>query len=353
MDCSGYSTNRSQQQDDGSMSWASSSSTTSFEGAAAFEQSAELQAASTSQTAEQQTAEQGAAPQPAAGVEARLLALEARLYRSEAANMLDGLGMQMMAKGFAWMAYASLLGQGYAAAWQRFEQTMNTQAEADALPGQIACIVLDVVTAGVLGRVVGGLGRAGKLSEGTVDTLGPTLGKILGLTLAVSPAKAPAAPTDPLTKALGFAEAINGNTAHQVDQLNAWRAALTASDVQIGAEHVTQLRAAIEAFRAVCPLLQAPPDEKTQVLADRFERGLWAEWLPTLLETQVSAQHKPLPRRKKGERGLQYEVAARFNAPGEVVADKLRALGAPLRTPWDATAHTLLLTWAKAQKQML
>ncbi len=348
MDCSGYSTNRARQQDDGSASWASSSSTTSFEGAAAFEQSAELNAASTSQTVESP-----AAPQPVDGVEARLLALEARLYRAEAANMLDGLGMQMAAKGFAWMAYASILGQAYAAAWERFQQTTSAQAEADALPGQIASVVLDVVSAGVLGRVVGGLGRAGKLNEATVDTLGPTLSKILGLTLAVSPAKAPAAPTDPLTKALGFAEEINRNTAHQVDQLNAWRAAITGSDVQIGAEQIAHLRAAIDAWREVCPLLQAPPDESTAVLADRFERGLWAEWLPTLLETKVSARHKPLPRRKKGERGLKYEVSVRFNEPGEVVADKLRALGAPLRTPWDATAHTLLLCWAKAQRQML
>ncbi len=269
MDCSGYSTNRARQQDDGSASWASSSSTTSFEGAAAFEQSAELNAASTSQTVESP-----AAPQPVDGVEARLLALEARLYRAEAANMLDG---------------ASILGQAYAAAWERFQQTTSAQAEADALPGQIASVVLDVVSAGVLGRVVGGLGRAGKLNEATVDTLGPTLSKILGLTLAVSPAKAPAAPTDPLTKALGFAEEINRNTAHQVDQLNAWRAAITGSDVQIGAEQIAHLRAAIDAWREVCPLLQAPPDESTEVLADRFERGLWAEWLPTLLETKVAA----------------------------------------------------------------
>ena len=83
MDCSGYSTNRAQQQDDGSASWASSSSTTSFEGAAAFEQSAELNAASTS-------------PQPT-GADAALQALEGRVHRGEVANILDGLVAEMTA----------------------------------------------------------------------------------------------------------------------------------------------------------------------------------------------------------------------------------------------------------------
>ncbi|MCB9540210.1 MAG: hypothetical protein H6704_28690 [Myxococcales bacterium] len=261
------------------------------------------------------------------------------------ANILDGLVAEMTAKGFAWMGYASLLGQGYAAGWDRFQRTAAQQAEVDALPGQIACLVLDVVTAGVLGGVMGSLGRAGRVSAGTVDTLGPTLAKLLGLGLAVKAPEAPPAPADPLTKALGFAETVNRETARQIGALATWRVAVTASDAPLGPQHVAQTRSAVDAWRKTCPLLKDLPKESAQTLADDFERQLWARWLPGLLETTVKVLSNPLA--LPGERGFLGIVGAHFARPGEVVAARLRALGAPLRTPWDATAHTLLLSWAK------
>ncbi len=241
--------------------------------------------------------------------------------RNKTYRIIDTAGDQFEDNKTAWEIYARSVGTAYSTAYRRHEDAVNASARVNALNLSVVMSVFSAIATGMsggMGEALTSIPKIGAKTAGMLeDALQAAVGKSFDVaTAALSPSAqkvnlAPLEYQNSIENAVSAAwRQVKQTIVKAKTQLDSWELS-EFNDID-----PPSVKTVLDGWLKSNPLMKQPPAVDEASLADKIERGIWANWLPTLKVTE-----------KPGDGPFIFFESTYFKAPGTPVEERLEALG--------------------------